>query len=244
MRVGVIIQARMGSSRLPGKVMKNIEGKTILQHVIDRLKESKIVDEVIVATTINKIDDILEDECINLDIKCFRGSEDDVLSRYYFAAKENNLDVVIRVTSDCPLIDPIILDKMILFYLENNYDIVTNAGSDLTKRTFPRGLDVEIFSFEALQYSYRNAKESYQKEHVTPYIYENSSKIFHYLNEKDYSNYRWTVDTEEDLIVIEKIYSYLYKDNRYFYLDEILDLFNKYPELFEINKHIEQKKIK
>ena len=244
MKIGAIIQARMGSTRLPEKVMKNLQGKTVLEHVIERVKQSKLIDEIIIATTTHERDAVIESEALRCGVKAFRGSEDDVLSRYYYAAKENNLDVVVRITSDCPLIDPHILDDMIEVYLENNYDVVTNVGMESYNRTFPRGLDIEIFSFLTLEEAFKNAKEKYQKEHVTPYIYENSNSVFNFKNEIDYSDHRWTVDTPQDFELISSIYDYLYKDSHDFYLNEIIDLFNKHPELYKVNAEVEQKKIK
>lgn len=243
MKIGAIIQARMGSTRLSGKVMKNLEGKTVLEHVIDRVRQSKMIDEIIIATTTHDRDDVIETEALRCGVKVFRGSEDDVLSRYYFAAKENDLDVVVRITSDCPLIDPKVLDEVIHFYVNSDYDIVSNAGSDLSKRTYPRGLDTEIFSFNILENSFTNAKETYQREHVTPYIYEKYSRIYYYKNDIDYSKHRWTLDTDEDFNLISEIYKHLYNGEHDFYLSDIVKLFETKQELFDINAHIEQKKL-
>ncbi|NBG89529.1 cytidylyltransferase domain-containing protein [Isachenkonia alkalipeptolytica] len=243
MKIGVIIQARMGSTRLPGKIMKKLQGKTVLEHVIERVKQSKLIDEIIIATTTHGRDDVIETEALWCGVKVFRGSEDDVLSRYYYAAKENHLDVVVRITSDCPLIDPQILDEGIQYCVNNNYDIVSNAGSDLSKRTYPRGLDTEIFSFEVLEKSFAYAKETYQREHVTPYIYENFNNAYYYKNDIDYSKHRWTLDTDEDFLLISEIYKHLYHGEHDFYLSDIVSLFDVKPELFSINAHIEQKKL-
>ncbi|NLJ17763.1 glycosyltransferase family protein [Globicatella sulfidifaciens] len=244
MKIGAIIQARMGSTRLPEKVMKNLQGKTVLEHVIERVKQSKLIDEIIIATTTHERDAVIESEALRCGVKAFRGSEDDVLSRYYYAAKENKLDVVIRITSDCPLIDPGVLDEIINYYMKNKFDIVSNAGSDLLSRTYPRGLDTEIFSFEVLENAFNNAKEKYQREHVTPYIYEMTRHVFYYKNSVDYSKYRWTLDTDEDLKLITEIYRKLYRGKHNFYLSDVVGLFEKYPELNNINAHVEQKKIK
>ena len=244
MTTAAIIQARMGSTRLPAKVMKEIKGKTVLSHVIERVRQSKMLDDIIIATTTLDRDDLIENEAIKCGAKVFRGSEDDVLSRYYYTAKENNIDVVVRITSDCPLIDPHVVDEITNFYLAGNYDLVTNAGSDLSQRTYPRGLDTEIFSFAALEEAFINGRAKYQREHVTPYIYENSNKMYYYKNVIDYSRHRWTLDTEEDFELINKIYEKLYKGCHDFYLNDIIELFNREPDLFEINAHIEQKKIK
>jgi spore coat polysaccharide biosynthesis protein SpsF len=231
----------MGSTRLPGKVMKDIKGKPVLAHVIERVIQSKLIEDIVVATTIHERDDIVKAIAIKLGVKFFRGSEDDVLSRYYCAAKEHNVDVVVRITSDCPLIDPKVVDEIVGFYLGKQYDLVTNAGSDLTQRTYPRGLDTEVFSFMVLEEAFNNAKEKYQREHVTPYIYETSKKVYWYRKDIDYSRYRWTLDTAEDFELIKRIYNRLYQGCHDFYLDDILDLFRQKPSLFMINAHIKQR---
>lgn len=244
MKIGAIIQARMGSTRLPEKVMKNLQGKTVLEHVIERVKQSKLIDEIIIATTTHERDAVIESEALRCGVKVFRGSEEDVLARYYYTAKANKLDVVVRITSDCPLIDSIVLDEIIDFYQKNNYDIVSNAGSDLSNRTYPRGLDTEIFSFNLLENAFNHAKEKYKREHVTPFIYENSTNVFYYKNSVDYSKYRWTLDTDEDFELISEVYKYLYHGVHDFYLSDIVKLFENMPELYDINAHVEQKKIK
>ena len=244
MKIGAIIQARMGSTRLPEKVMKKLQGKTVLEHVIERVKQSKLIDEMIIATTTNERDSMIEYESRRCGVKVFRGSEEDVLARYYYTAKANKLDVVVRITSDCPLIDSTVLDEIIDFYQKNNYDIVSNAGSDLSNRTYPRGLDTEIFSFNLLENAFNHAKEKYQREHVTPFIYENSTNVFYYKNSVDYSKYRWTLDTDEDFELISEVYKHLYHGVHDFYLSDIVKLFENMPELYDINAHVEQKKIK
>lgn len=243
MKTVVIIQARMGSTRLSGKVMKILIDKTVLAHDIERVNQSQLIDDIIIATTNSETDDIIVKEAERCGVKVFRGSENNVLSRYYYAAKENKADIVIRITSDCPLIDPVIIDKVIDFYKNNKYDIVTNAGIDISKRTFPRGLDVEIFSFDKLEEAFINAIEPYQLEHVTPYIYEHGV-IGNYINNVDYSKYRWTLDTDEDWTLINEIYRHLYHGKHNFYFEHVLRLMEKYPELSQINEHVEQKKVK
>ena len=244
MKICAIVQARMGSERLPGKVMKLIEGSTVLSHVIERISQSICIDDIIIATTDNTIDDCIEAEAKKFGVKVFRGSEEDVLSRYYYAAKANNLDTIIRITSDCPLIDPNLIDELIQFFLANDYDIVSNAGSDLSKRTYPRGLDTEVFTYTVLESAFNKATEKYQREHVTPYIYENSDRIFYYQSETDNSKHRWTLDTIEDYRFIREIYSHLYKGKHDFYLKEIISFLDLHSELLEINANIEQKKIR
>lgn len=244
MRIGAIIQARMGSTRLSGKVMKKIKGKTVLEHVIERVNQSNLIDTIIIATTTHERDNVIADKAMECGVKFFRGSEDDVLSRYYYAAKENGIDVVVRITSDCPLIDPFVIDGTVECFLKNDNDIVSNAGAETSKRTYPRGLDTEVFSFETLEKAFSNASEKYQREHVTPYIYEHSSKVYYYKNDVDYSRFRWTLDTEDDLKLISEIYKYLYKGKHDFYMNEIIKLFEHEPELYMINAHVEQKEIK
>lgn len=244
MKIGAIIQARMGSTRLSGKVIKDLEGKTVLAHVIDRVKQSNMIDVIIIATTTQSRDDVIEAEALRCGVRAFRGSEDDVLSRYYYTAKEYALDAVVRVTADCPLIDPKVLDEVIHCYVNNEYDIVSNAGSDLSDRSYPRGLDTEVFSFKVLECAFINAREKYQREHVTPYIYGMSKSSYYYKNDIDYSKYRWTLDTDEDYKLISEIYKYLYRGRHDFYLYDIVKLFEAKSELFDINAHIEQKKVK
>lgn len=243
MKVVAIIQARIGSTRLSGKIMKELCGKTVLEHVINRVKLARNIDEIIIATTIEENDDIVEKEAKKCGVTVFRGSEENVLSRYYFAAQRANADVVVRITSDCPLIDPEVTGDVINYYLEHNLDIVTNGGIDLKERTYPRGLDTEVFSYNQLENAYLKATKQYQREHVTPYIYENSTKVFYFKNNTDYSYYRWTLDTPEDYKLIKCIYERLYSGHHNFRWKDVLKLFDEDPSLFEINCNIEQKKL-
>lgn len=186
-------------------------------------------------------DNAIIKECEKLGVKCFRGSEEDVLSRYYYAAKENNADVVVRVTSDCPLIDSYVSEKTINYYLNNNYDYVNNTY----KRTFPRGFDTEVFSFKLLEKAFKESKENIYREHVTTYFWKNPEmfSIGCYKNNVDYSKYRLTLDTEQDLELITIIYNKLYNENKYFGFKEIIKLFENNMELYDINKMIEQKRL-
>jgi spore coat polysaccharide biosynthesis protein SpsF len=242
-KIAAIIQARMGSTRLPGKIMKDLKGKPVLWHVIERVKQAKNIDQIIIATTILKRDKIIFEKAQEWGVEVYRGSEDDVLERYYEAAVENNVDTVVRITSDCPLIDPKVIDEIIKYYNDNGYTLVTNAGSDLKNRTYPRGLDTEVFSFNVLEEAFNKAEEKYQREHVTPYIYENYDDIYYYKNDKDLSNYRLTLDTKEDYELIKVIYDKLYYGKHDFYLDEIIELLDNNKELLKLNKNIRQKKI-
>jgi len=239
-KVVAIIQARMGSTRLPGKVMKKILGRTVLELVVERVKKAAKIDEIVIATTTGKNDDKIEDLCRKLNLNVFRGSEEDVLRRYYESAKEYKADVIVRITSDCPLIDPDIIDKIIDFYFEKQpLDYVSNG----LERTFPRGLDVEVFSFGALELANESAKKN--REHVTPYMYKDDKnmKTANFANKTDLSEYRLTVDYEEDFLLINEIYKELGKSDRVFGLDKIIELLKKRPDLVEINKGKEQKGI-
>ncbi len=244
MKAVAIIQARMGSTRLPGKVLKKLKNKTVLSHVINRVSHANEIDNIVVATTTQIMDDLIVEEVNNLGYEVYRGSESDVLERYYHAAREASADIIIRITSDCPLINPDVIDNMINVFKNYDYTLVTNVGADASLRTFPRGLDVEIFSKEELEKAYKNATLSYQREHVTPYIYENEKDIYYYKNPENYSNHRWTVDTIEDFQLIEKIYDRLYFGKHDFNMNQVLQLFKDDKELFVINAHIEQKKLK
>ncbi|ABK60447.1 cytidylyltransferase domain-containing protein [Clostridium novyi] len=244
LKVVCIIQARTGSTRLPGKVLKKICGKTVLQHDIDRIRRIKNIDEIVIATTDKSEDDLIVNEALKLSVMYFRGSEEDVLSRYYYAAKMTKADIVMRVTSDCPLIDSEVSGNILNYYLNNIkcYDYVSNT----IKRTYPRGLDVEVFSFEVLKRAFLESKTNRDREHVTPYIWSNPNefKIGQYINKKDYSDLRWTLDTEEDFQLINKIYEHLYyKFGNNFYMEDILKLYETYKDLYDINKDIMQKHI-
>jgi len=243
-KIGAIIQARMTSTRLPGKVLMDIEGKPMLWHVVNRLKFSEKLDDIILAIPNTKKNNILEKFAKDNKVKYFRGSEEDVLSRYYKTAKKFKCDLIVRITSDCPLIDPQIVDLVIEKHLKLNADYTSNT----LKRTFPRGLDVEVFNFKVLKKAQKEAKEDYQREHVTPYIYKNP-EIFKIQNIKAerrlrYLEIRLTVDTKKDLRLIREIYKRLYKPKKIFYTEEIIDLLDKYPELIKINANVQQKALK
>lgn len=245
MKVVCLVQARVGSTRLPGKILKEICGKTILHHEIDRLKKCKEIDEIVIATTDKEDDDKIVNEAKKLSVKYFRGSENDVLSRFYYAAKENNADIIVRVTSDCPCIDFEILDKMLIYFKEKYKEKQVDYLSNTIKRTYPRGYDIEIFTFSALEKSYINAKKEYEREHVTPYIYDKTNNFLKlsFENKDDYSEYRVTLDTIEDFIVIKNIFENLYYKNPYFKLNDVVQYLNNNLHIVDINKHIEQKKL-
>jgi spore coat polysaccharide biosynthesis protein SpsF len=231
----------LGSTRLPNKVFKDLCGHPVLWHVVNRVKQAKLVSQIIVATTTMPEDDAIQKFCEENNVKFYRGSSENVLSRYYEAAKKYGAETVIRITSDCPVIDPVLLDLMIEEYSKGGADYMSNS---LT-RTYPRGLDAEIFSFAVLEKTYKEASKQYELEHVTPYIYQHPElfRLKNYANDFDYSFHRWTLDTDEDYKLIVEIYNALYPVNNLFLWKDILKLFEARPELIEINKHIEQKKL-
>jgi spore coat polysaccharide biosynthesis protein SpsF len=238
MKIVAIIQARMGSTRLPGKVLKEIEGKTVLARVVERLQRAKQINELLVATTDRADDDVIVEECRRLSAKVSRGDQDDVLDRYYRAAQLAKAEVVVRITSDCPLIDPEVTDKTIAAFLEVKPDYASNT----LKRTYPRGLDCEVMSFGALSRAWQEARQPYEREHVTPYIHEHPEKfkLFPVTGTADFSSHRWTVDTAEDLEFVRAIYARL-KTNETFSGRDVLDLLEREPKLMELNSSVKQK---
>src|SRR3989344_3642737 len=211
----IIIQARMGSSRLSGKIMKMLAGKPALWHVVERCRKSKMADKVIVATTVNPEDDVVEKFCLENKILYYRGSSENVLERYYEAAKEAGADTVVRITSDCPLADPSVIDSCIEVFQKSGADYVSNVEPG--ERTFPRGLDVLVFGFSALEKSYKEADSDYEKEHVTPHIWKNKKGEFKIgptvTASPEYArDYRLTVDYQDDFRLMEKIYCGFYKE--------------------------------
>lgn len=240
MNLVAIIQARMGSTRLPGKALRDICGRTMLARVVRRAGRSRLVDEVAVATTTEPEDIAIVDECRSLGVRYFRGSEQDVLDRYYRAAREFSADTVVRITSDCPLIDPEIIDLVVKAYLNNEPDYASNT----LVGTYPRGLDVEVFSMKALEKAREEASMDYQHTHVTPYLYQNPGifRLLSITDDEDYSRYRWTVDTQEDLDLVRTIYGKIGRDDDFSWRD-VLALMKREPALAEINCHIRQKSL-
>jgi len=236
MKTDAIVQVRMSSSRLPGKVMMKVDSKhPVLYYVITQLQFSKNLDKIIVATSTHEEDDIIADYVNNLGIICFRGSLKDVLDRYYQCAKEFSVKDIVRITSDCPLIDPTIVDEVIEKFKSNSYDVFTNSGP--FPGTFPQGTDVEVFSFQALEKAWKNAKKPSEREHVTAYFYnnENDFKIGYLNHSKNISHLRWCVDRIPDLELVRKIVSKINK--KPILMTHILDLFSKEPHLQDINKN-------
>jgi spore coat polysaccharide biosynthesis protein SpsF len=238
LKITAIIQARMGSSRLPGKVLMDLGGKTVLARVINRLRRATLINEIIVATTDSVTDDAIVQECHRIEVESFRGSESDVLDRYHQAAAMTAAEGIVRITSDCPFIDPEITDDTIRSFLNLNPDYASNA----LQRTFPRGLDTEIMTREALACAWREAHLPYQRAHVTPYLYENPSRfdIIAVKGNVDYSDHRWTLDTPEDIAFIRALYERL-GNNDDFTWREAFVVLQREPELVELNRGVMQK---
>jgi len=238
MNIVAIIQARMGSTRLLGKVIMDIGGKTMLARVVERTQRAKLLDKILVATTFNSRDNPIVVECKRLDVSLSRGSEEDVLDRYYQAAKIHGAEAVVRVTSDCPFIDPDVIDKVVQAFLNQKPDYASNT----IHRTYPRGLDIEVMTMDSLARAWREAAESHQRVHVTPYIYQNPDKfrIIAVNSGVDYSHHRWTVDTQEDLDFVRAVYTRFGNNDKFNWRD-VLALLAQEPSLVDINRHIGQK---
>jgi spore coat polysaccharide biosynthesis protein SpsF len=263
--IHTIIQARMGSSRLPGKVLLDIGGQPMLAHVVERACLATTSDQVIVATTLDPADDPVAALCTERGYPCYRGSLHDVLDRYYQAASQYPCDVVVRVTADCPLIDPELIDQSVyallngsvsndmqLIISENDhkngrsspypFDFAANRLPPPWGRTFPIGLDVEVCTFDALEHSWQEASLPHEREHVMPYLYDQPGRfrfvLVHY--KQDYGSLRWTVDTPEDLNMVRQLYSYLKGETVFSWLD-VLEVFQAHAELQQINAGVNHK---
>ena len=233
--IGCIVQARMGSTRLPGKILQKIDGDfTVLDYVIKQIQSSKKIEEVIVATTDLKEDNEICNYLLSKKIKFFRGSSDDVLDRFFQCAKKFSLDIIIRITSDNPLIDPNIIDLVIEEYQNKKCDFATNT----IVRTFPYGTEVEVFSFEVLEKAWKNAKKPSEREHVTPFIRDsqNGFNLTNLEHQKDLSYLRYTIDRIEDLKLVKEIVKNI--TTRPILMKNIVDLFENKPKIFEINANV------
>lgn len=246
----VISQARTGSTRLPGKVLLKILGKELLRHLIDRVTAAKTVDHMIIATTENPRDDVIVDLVRNYHerVSVFRGSEEDVLDRHYRAALEvrNIFEEkinIIRITSDCPLIDPRVIDLHVHEFEQRDVDYLS---SRITRRTWPHGMELEVFSFDSLKTAWQNARETFEREHVTPYIYKTKSDKFN-LYELSYpenlSHLRFTLDYPDDFRLIEMVYQNLYATDQLFSLEAMLDLLAEKPDIYLTNAHLSDARI-
>jgi len=233
MDISIIIQARLGSTRLPNKVVIDIEGKPMLWHHVNRLKHSKFSPEIIIATSKADEDKKILKFAEEYNFNSYAGNINDVLDRFYQTALKYKVNNVVRITADCPLIDPEVLDKILQVYLKGEYDYVSNIHPP----TYPDGLDVEVFNFESLKRAWNEAQLASEREHVTPYIWKNPNlfRLKNVENDEDFSYLRWTVDEKEDLQLIREIYKNLYHKKGIFLMKDILELLKERPELKEIN---------
>lgn len=239
MRVNAIIQARSNSTRFPNKIFAEIDGKPLLWHVVNRLRYSQLIDDIVVATTTNFKDDIVEDWCRKEAIKYFRGSEDNVLNRYYEASMAFSSDVIVRITADDPFKEPKVIDKVIRKLLDEKFDLVTNNFPP----SFPEGLDCEAFTFDVLQTMEHCAQNHFEREHVTQYAYHNSDKfkIGNVTSDRNLSHLRWTIDSEEDYEMVKAIYEKR-KNNvtGILLMDEILKILEDNPDIAMINSKVKR----
>lgn len=227
-----IIQARMGSTRFEGKVLKNVNGAPLLKYQIDRLRKSLLLDKTVVATTASEKDAVIEEFCLQNGIDCFKGSENDVLDRYYQCAVKYEADAVVRLTADCPLSDPRIIDDVIRLFKKTGADFAANTVPHDNNK-FPDGTDVEVFSFDALKRAHKEVEDPHDREHVTFYFwrYSNGFKTIQLDNDKDYSGYRITVDYPEDFEVVQFIIKELQRKKLFGYLDDIIKILDRNPEI-------------
>ena len=255
-----IIQARMGSSRLPGKVLLDIAGKPMIEHVIERIQRAEALDAVLVATTTDEADRPIADFCVSLGIPSTRGSLHDVLDRYYQAAKAHEADIIVRITADCPLIDPDLVNQTVRLIAGQravNLDFACNRLPPPFTRSFPIGLDVEACTFAVLECAWKEAREPFQREHVMPYIYEGVTlapvdpslatgtsprgfRIGQLHHEPDYGSLRWTVDTLEDLAFVSQVFA-RFNNRNDFSWQEVLRLWLMDPGLARINAGVRHK---
>jgi len=231
-----IIQARLGSTRLPGKCLLKLMGRTVIQHIIERIQAAKCIDQIILATTVNEEDQALVDVAHAMGLTVYRGSVNDVLDRFYQAAKMVNADIICRITADDPFKDPNIIDMIINQFIEGKYDYVSNTISP----TYPEGLDIEVFSFAALEKAWREAHKPSEREHVTPYIWNNPQafKLYNVKYAENISHLRWTLDTAPDWVFIQQVYEELYRSKEIFFMNDVLNLLRIRPELNDLNSGI------
>lgn len=238
MNVVAIVQARMGSTRLPEKALKKIQGKTILWHIINRIKHSMLIDDVIIACTIKNEDKTIEDFAKKNSIKVYRGRVDDIVDRFYNASKKADADIIIRLWGDCPLVDPELIDKALKVFIEKRLDYSNNFNPP----SYPGGLNFEIYSFKTLETILENTKDPFFREYPFEYVYayEQSFKTFYDKNKEDLSNIHLTVDYQQDFDLISKIFEKLSKKDEIFHLKDIVNLINKNPELQTLNMDLKR----
>jgi spore coat polysaccharide biosynthesis protein SpsF len=243
MQIEIYVQARMGSSRLPGKVLRTVLGKPLLGYLIERLREVKEANALAILTTTSPEDDCIVAFCEQERVPCYRGSEEDVLGRYYQTLIQRHPNAIVRITGDCPLIDPDVVDQLIRLYKKHhpNYDYMSNT----LELTYPRGLDAEIFSSNTLIKAFEEAKDPAEREHVTLYIYRHPEqfRLKNLASDTILSQYRWTVDTAEDFALIKNILENLYLQHPHFRLNDVVKLLQQHPQWIQLNAHIQQKKV-
>lgn len=242
MRTAAIIQARMSSSRLPGKVLLDLAGKPMLAQVIERASRGQTVDQVVIATTTASADDPIEAMGRERGWPVFRGSEFDVLDRYYQAARWAGAERIVRITADCPVIDPDVIDQVVHAFDDSQADFACNRLPPPWKRTWPIGLDTEVCAFTGLEQAWREARLPFEREHVMPYFYdvEGRFKVVVVDHDPDYGALRWTVDTPEDLQLLHEIFDHFGGSNTFSWLD-VLALVEKNPDLSRINASVKAK---
>lgn len=239
MTVNAIVQARCGSTRFPNKVFADIDSKPLLWHVVYRLKCAAMIDEIIIATTTNPNDDRIENWCRAESVKCFRGSEKDVLNRYYSASKAFPSDVIVRVTADDPFKEPEIIDRVIRKLIDENLDLATNNFPP----SFPEGLDCEVFTFDVLELMEKSTQDLFEREHVTQYVYHHPEKfrIGNVVSGKQLSSYRWTIDNREDYEMVKAVYANRRTGSTgVMLMDEILEIIKHNPEITSINAQVKR----
>lgn len=227
MRVIAIVQARMGSSRLPGKVLKDICGKPMLWHIVSRIRKAEYVDDVVIACTLNKEDDRLEDFAASNNLGIYRGRVDDLVDRFYEAGKKFHADVVVRIWGDCPLVDPALIDKLLSEFIGGGYD----HGNNFNPRTYPEGMNFEIYSAGTLERIWSETDDPFYREYPFEYIYSNpqSFKAIYDTNNTDLSDIHLTVDYIQDFQLVTDIYQNLYSEQKTFHLGEILEYLKTHP---------------
>ena len=226
----------MGSSRLPGKVLFKIEGQTLLEIMYGRIEKSKYLDKIIIATTVSKFDDPIVELCEKNNYDFYRGSEEDVLDRYYKTAKNYNPKTIVRLTSDCPLCDPDLVDKTIELFDQKNVDYASNTVPP-DKKKYPDGTDVEVFSFKSLELAWKNSIDKKEREHVTFYFWKSNNDFSTAMldNKMNWGKYRITVDYLEDFKCVKQIIEILKKENKFGNIDEIISILDKNPDIFNLN---------
>ncbi len=243
LRVVIIVQARMSSTRLPGKVLKLVLDRPILSYLIERLRQVKLADELVIATSDQPEDEPIVTLCNKAKVHVVRGSLNDVLARYAKAAAESDADAIVRICSDCPLIDPTVVDEAISFYLQHypKYSWVCNA----VERRYPRGYEVEVFSREALDIAAEVATDPDEREHVTPYLYRHPERfgLGSVVGNVNLGNERWVLDTPEDFALISRILTDVYPDRPEFRTDDIVACLREHPEWRALNSHVPQNKV-